>query len=211
MEKLKEQGCLWWALIGWWIAPILLIVWGIKTLAEKMAKTEAPEEPEPPTRGQRTATPRPDNRTRTHKVAGTSYRQDAIRSLGFVNPDYNLNKRELVNRWPEGVTVYEYTFDPQWVHLVPEPDNPHDPKAIKVIIDGVHVGYIKSGSCAHIHRLLREKRIEAIEPYIVGGKYKALYCFDEYDRRARRVEGYDLEKDEITIGVRLEITELPEK
>ena len=208
MDKLKEQGCLWWALIGWWIAPILLIIWGIKTLAEKAAATTAPEEPEPPTRGQRTAAPRPDNRTRTHKVAGTSYRQDAIRSLGFVNPDYNLSDRELIKQWPEGETVYELDFFPQKTKLVPEPDNPQDPKAIKVIIDGVHVGYIKAGSCAHLHRLLRENRIEKIEPHIVGGKYKSFYPLEDH---AHRVEDFAFEEDEITIGVRLEITALPEE
>lgn len=130
----------------------------------------------------------------SHKVAGTSYRQEAILGLGEKNPDYNLTKRELLKRWPEGVTVYEYTFDPQRVDLVPEPDNPEDPKAIKVLLDGVHVGYIKAGSAAHIHRLIRENRIEAIEPRIIGGKYKAVY---EY-----------VDKGETTIGVRLDITEL---
>jgi hypothetical protein len=92
---------------------------------------------------------------------------------------------------------------------VPEPENPHDPKAIKVLVDGVHVGYIKAGSCAHIHKLIRENRIQKIVPRIVGGKYKELYCFDEYDRRAGRSAGYELEKDETTLGVRLEIAEIP--
>lgn len=147
----------------------------------------------------------------SHKVAGTSYRQEAIRAMGKKNPDYALDKRGLVKRWPDGVKVYEYTFSPKKAELVPEPDNPHDPKAIKVLVDGVHVGYIKAGSCAHIHKLIRENRIQKIEPWIGGGKYKSIYCFDEYDRRARRVGGYEFEKDETTISISLSITELPAK
>lgn len=133
----------------------------------------------------------------SHKVAGTSYRQEAIRAMGRKNPDYNLTKKELLKRWPDGVTVYEYTFSPKKAELVPEPENPHDPKAIKVLVDGVHVGYIKAGSCAHIHKLIRENRIQKIEPSIIGGKYKAVYDY--------------VENDETPIGVRLDITELPAK
>ena len=140
--------------------------------------------------------PAPAAKVVTHKVAGTSYRQEAILAMGRKNPVYALTKRELLKLWPQGVTVYEYTFSPKTAELVPEPDNPYDPKAIKVLVDGVHVGYIKAGSCAHIHRLLQENRIQRIKPSIVGGKYKAVY---EY-----------VEKGELTMGVRLEITELPE-
>ena len=142
-----------------------------------------------------------------HGVVGTSYRQKEIQAMGRINPDYALDKRSLVKRWPDGVAVYEYTFSPKKAELVPEPENPHDPKAIKVLVDGVHVGYIKAGSCAHLHRLIRENRIQKIEPKIYGGKYKSLYCFDEYDRRAGKSSGYELEKDEAPFCVRLEITE----
>lgn len=148
----------------------------------------------------------PSTRTVSHKVAGTNYRQEIIQALGTKNPDYALNKRDLLKRWPQGVTVYEYTFHPQQAELVPEPDNPHDPKAIKVLVDGQHVGYIKAGSCAHIHRLLRENRIQKIEPKIIGGKYKELYSLDA---GARSPEDYEFEKGAMPFGVRLEITELP--
>ena len=151
-------------------------------------KQEEPQKPVAPAKA-------PGTKTVSHKVAGTSYRQEALQAMGEKNPDFALTKKELLKRWPEGVTVYEYNFNPQKAELVPEPENPHDPKAIKVLIDGVHVGYIKAGSCAHIHKLLQENRIQSIKPSIIGGKYKAVY---EY-----------VGKDETTIGVRLDITELP--
>ena len=148
----------------------------------------------------------PEAKVVTHKVAGTSYRQDAIRAMGKKNPDYSLDKRGLLKRWPDGVTVYEYNFHPKKAELIPEPENPEDPKAIKALVDGVHVGYIKAGSCAHIHRLIRENRIVKIEPQIIGGKYKAVYS---YDIEARHSTDFEFEKGENTIGVRLDITELP--
>lgn len=148
----------------------------------------------------------PEAKVVTHKVAGTSYRQDDIRSLGKKNPDYALDKRRMLKRWPDGVTVYEYTFQPKKVKLVPEPNNPYDPNAIKVMIDGVHVGYIKAGSCAHILRLISEKRIAKIEPQIIGGRYKELYS---YEPDARRPADFELGEEETNIGVRLDITELP--
>lgn len=167
-------------------------------------KQAEPPKPVEPTKAPSTKATGP--KMVSHKVAGTNYRQEALQAMGEKNPDYNLTKRELVKRWPDGVTVYEYTFRPRKVELVPEPENPHDPKAIKVMIDGQHVGYIKAGSCAHIHRLLRENRIQSIVPRIIGGKYKEICALDQ---DARRVEDYEFEKGTTTIGVRLEITELP--
>ena len=137
-----------------------------------------------------------------HKVAGTSFRQAAIKAMGTKNPDYSLTKAELFKRGLD--EVYEYTFNPQSAELIPEPENPEDPNAIKVMVDGVHVGYIKSGSCARIHKLLREDRIERVEPYIVGGKSKYL---SSDDVNAKRLDDYTLERNDSDFGVQLTIKE----
>lgn len=39
-------------------------------------------------------------------------------------------------------------------HLVPEPTNPHDKFAVRVEIDGRHVGYLARGSARRYHRRL---------------------------------------------------------
>jgi hypothetical protein len=142
----------------------------------------------------------------SHTVAGTNYRQKEILAMGRKAPAYDFDKRELLRRWPNGVTVYEYSFSPKQAELVPEPENPHDPKAIKVLVDGVHVGYIKAGSCAHLHRLIRENRIQKIEPKIIGGKYKEVFS---YDANARHSEDFELQRGSSPFSVRLVITELP--
>lgn len=137
--------------------------------------------------------PAPSTKVVSHKIAGTSFHQEELLAMGEKNPDFELTKKDLLKRWPQGVTVYEYTFQPRRAYLVPEPENPEDPNAIRVVIEGVHVGYIKAGSCAHIRRLMRESRIEKIEARIIGGKYKAVY---EY-----------VDKGDTPLGVRLDITE----
>lgn len=146
-----------------------------------------------------------DTKLVSHGVAGTNYHQKELQAMGKINPDYALDKRGLLKRWPAGVTVYEYTFSPKKAELVPEPENPKDPKAIKVLVDGVHVGYIKAGSCAHIHKLLRENRIQSITPQIMGGKYKAVYS---YEVGAKRSEDFEFEKGTSPLCVRLDIVEL---
>lgn len=135
--------------------------------------------------------------------------QNVLASMGRKNPNYALTKRELVNQWPGGTTVYEYVFYPGRVELIPEPENQHNPKAIKVLVGGVHVGYIKDGSCVHIHHLLQENYIKRIVPRITGGKYKELYTCDAYTIRSRNVAEYELKRGTKPFTVCLEILEQP--
>ena len=143
-----------------------------------------------------------EKKTSSHNVAGTNYRQAAIKSLGTKNPDFALTKAELFKRGLDG--VFEYTFSPKKAELVPEPDNPKDPNAIKVVVDGVHVGYIKAGSCARVHKMIREDRIEKIEARIFGGASKYLYT-DDAD--PKKLSDYTLERSDGSFGVQLTITE----
>ena len=114
----------------------------------------------------------------THKVAGTSFRRDALESIGTLNCDYDLSPSEALESYDYGDRIYEYEF---YAHpaLVPEPDNPHSPNAIRVEADGVHIGYIKSGSAAHIHKLMDSNRIKSMDIEIGGGRYKELEETDD--------------------------------
>jgi hypothetical protein len=109
-----------------------------------------------------------------HRVAGPSYHRDEIEALGTYNVDYDMTAAEIRDSYDEWDRVYEYVFDPSGVELVPEPENEHDNNAIRVVIDGHHVGYIKHGSNAHIRKLMNENRIVEISAEIGGGKYKQL-------------------------------------
>lgn len=109
----------------------------------------------------------------THKVAGTSFRREAFESIGIPNSDYDMSASEAIEDYDYGDRIYEYVF---YAHpaLVPEPDNPHDPNAIRVEADGVHIGYIKAGSTAHIRKLMETDRIKSMDIEIGGGRYKQL-------------------------------------
>ena len=84
-----------------------------------------------------------------------------------------MSATEAIESYDYGDRVYEYEF---YAHpaLVPEPDNPHDRNAIRVEADGVHIGYIKSGSTAHVRKLMEEDRIKSMDIEIGGGRYKQL-------------------------------------
>lgn len=114
---------------------------------------------------------------KTYRVAGISFRTDAVLSLATENPDYKLTKTQLIRA--NVPTAYQYLFNVRTTELVPEPDNPADPHAIKVIMDGAHIGYIKAGNCTHILNLMRDDKIESITGKLYGGPSKQLECIGE--------------------------------
>lgn len=132
-----------------------------------------------------------------------SHRIENIMALAVENDEYSLTKRELIDQGMEQQRVWEYEFYPKKAELVPEPDNPHDPNAIKVVVDGQHVGYIKAGSCAHLLKCLKEGRIGKMDVKMGGGKYK--YISVDYNENGKEV--YTLEKDELPFYVHLSIIE----
>lgn len=145
-------------------------------------------------------TPKPKTKSFTARVAGVQYYIDALMELATKNPDYDMSKREIIDNFMVDERIYEYEFCGFMTELVPEPDNPYDKNAVKVVIDGNHIGYIKAGSCARIHKLLREDRIHRINAEIGGGKYKIVYE-DEYE------DEYALERGKTNYFVHLTIHE----
>lgn len=152
-----------------------------------------PEEPTP--------TP-PPKKWQTHKVAGLTHYMDNAWKLADENAAYYMTKRDLIDEGLTDERVYQYSFHTGKAELVPEPDNPQDPKAIKVVTGGQHIGYIKAGSCARIHKLLREDRIKSLFCEIEGGKYKIVQSYEEDGK-----DKYYMEKDEVPFFARVEILE----
>ena len=147
---------------------------------------------------------KPAATAKTYKVTGLQYYMENIMALASENIAYEWSKRDLIDAWMTDERVYQYDFSAKVAELVPEPDNPHDPKAIKVVVDGQHVGYIKAGSCAHLHKVIRENRIERIDCEISGGKYKIV--LENYDDMTGK-SSYTMERDEAPIWVHLSILE----
>lgn len=144
--------------------------------------------------------------TLTVKVVGTEYRDvNAIMALGKPNPDFNLDKRGLIKKFPDGATVYEYVFPEYTGSFEFEPTNEHDPKAIKVLVQGLHVGYVKKGSCSRIRNLINQNEIISISAKIYGGNNKDLICMAGIDEKPTSTD-YELEKNKDNFGVTLTLT-----
>lgn len=126
----------------------------------------------------------------THKVAGVSYRQKEIESIGVYNYQFDLSKSEIEEEVGTNCKVWQYEFFPK-ATLVPEPDNPYGKNTVRVEADGVHIGYIKSGSSAHVKKLIDDNRIHKVDIEIGGGKYKTVndYEDDDGNEKTKLVEG----------------------
>ena len=88
------------------------------------------------------------------EVVGESYHKDAIASLGVIQRDYYWPTDRLYEKFVEGDRIYKYRFEDQDVDLVPEPDNPYDPDAIRVDVNGKQVGYIARDNTQRIRELM---------------------------------------------------------
>lgn len=139
---------------------------------------------------------------KVYRVTGVQHYVDNLLQLGCENSDYNMTKRQIIDNFMTDERIYKYSFYGSKVTLLPEPTNPYDPNAIKVIIDGQHVGYIKKGSCKHLLKMIAENRIHGIDCDIGGGPYKYVYeSEDEYGK-------YELDKGDLNYSVTLHIQEL---
>lgn len=137
-------------------------------------------------------------------VAGVSFREKAIIALAEESEEYQYTKKEIIDECFTDYKIWRYHWRKRPVELVPEPDNPYDPNAVKVVVDGAHIGYIKRESCKRVLQLLAEDRIRNISCTIGGGPYKAVW--EEYDDEKDR-NTYRLERDEFPIWAKVKITE----
>lgn len=125
------------------------------------------------------------------KVAGISfYEKDIIDTLAMENDDYDMTKKEIVDAYMTDENIYKYLVQVDETELIPEPDNPHDPNAIKVIADGVLIGYVPAKSTRKIRQLL-DKSPE-IMCNVYGGPSKIV--FEESDG------SYTMKKSDHNIG-----------
>ena len=127
------------------------------------------------------------------EVAGVFAHTDAVRALGRRKRDYwELSDTALLEKYTEDEKrIYAYSFPAVACELEPEPDNPHDPNAIKVLVDGQHVGYVPAAECATVRSILR--RADSIRGSVGHGPCKLVSGGD--------VRHYD---DEFTVRVTIE-------
>lgn len=103
-------------------------------------------------------------------VVGEHYRKNEIASVMSGNGMYNIPDAEFMKKVDSHKNIYRFKFRETEAKLIPEPTNPHDANAIKVMIDGVHVGYIPADRCMEIKKRL--PGIKSITAKLHGGDYK---------------------------------------
>ena len=161
---------------------------------ESAPDIEQVQEPEPEPVIERPAAPESEKdpyKYYSFKVAGISfYEKDMIDTLAIENDDYDMTKKEIVDAYMTDENIYKYVVQIDEVELIPEPDNPHDPNAIKVVADGVHIGYVPAKSTKKTRQLLEKHPEIMCEVY--GGPSKIV--FEESDG------SYTMKKSDHNIG-----------
>ena len=142
---------------------------------------------------------------KSHTVAGLFYREENAMKLAFENPYFKLDYNSLVKKGYSGAKIFRYSFKLEPVTLVQEPENPHDPNAIMVVVAGQHIGYIKAGSCAHVNKLINEDRIDQVLCRISGGPFRAIY--PEESDRPKKKPTYVTERGEHELRAEIRIIE----
>lgn len=144
-----------------------------------------PVEPKPTPK----ASPAEDCESYNFAVAGVYYHEkDIIEGLMDENPEYDLTKKEIEEDGLEDTYLYKYSVAFADVDLVPEPDNQYDPNAIKVVADGILVGYVPAKKTKAVRKIMDEKEIVKAQCQIYGGDYKVL----NYDSSSIRKGSTDL-------------------
>ena len=134
----------------------------------------------------------------TFKVAGISFRTDAIEDMLKEDGDYYESKSYLRENYDDGDRIWRYLSEYRDdVALVDEPENEYDPNAIRVEVGGVHIGYVKKGSTSRVRNLLKKDDVR-VKIDIGGGPYKELY--EDEDGKIQ------IERGEIEFYAKLEIT-----
>lgn len=147
----------------------------------KIPEPEPVKAPEPDLVNEEPPAPEPEQDLHQYysfKVAGISFHEkEIINELASENDDYYMTKKEIVDAYMTDETIYKYTFSIDDVQLEPDPDNPHDPNAIKIIVDGVFVGYVPGRSTKRVKQILTQSPEIICEIY--GGPSKIV--FEESD------------------------------
>lgn len=123
---------------------------------------------------------------REFSVAGVSTRQDVFKKAGYRNDEYSLSKKRIIDEGLEDVDIPQYEFGTVHIGLELEPENEHDPNAVKVLLNDEQIGYIPADDSEYVHDMMEDDRIADIDAKIVGGPLK------RYNSDTDEIEKVDL-------------------
>lgn len=115
------------------LVVIVLFIVGVKAKTdEAQKKINRKLNPKPAPRNKAPTSPKEPEWDYPTEVAGTEYRQDAIKKAVIQLCKDSGDEFDPEDFYQEEVSA----------SLIPEPDNEHDPNAVKVVIKRQHVGYL---------------------------------------------------------------------
>lgn len=126
--------------------------------------------------------------------------------LPLMEPNYlwDYKKQDLIDTCNYDEPIYKTTLTECRLSLSPEPDNPHDPNAIMVLLNDRLVGYIAAKDCKHVLNVINNDLMISMTCKVRGGKYKML-C-EDYDSY-RDKSTYSMEHGEDEYGITIYIRE----
>ena len=161
-------------------------------------------EPEPTPKEEAPAAQKPDYKTYDFKVAGVAYHEnELLENIMIENDEYYMKRSELIDLGMVDERIYKY--EPSFLHveLVPDPTNEHDPNAIKVLVDGVHIGFVPEKKTSKVKKILEKNDVLAMVCDISGGPYRII---KEYYDDDRDKDMYKDEKKEVHFFADFSIT-----
>lgn len=129
---------------------------------------------------------------REFRVAGVSRHQGVFKEAGYLNDEYSLSKTRIINEGLEDEDIPQYLFSELEIALELEPENEHDPNAVKVLLNGEQIGYIPADDSEYVHDMMEADRVVDIDAKVVGGPLKRYNSDTE-----------EIEKVDLTFGMRL--------
>ena len=119
------------------------------------------------------------------------FRQDAD-ALAAHNELYDLTQKELIDQGLVDERIYENIYSAEEVVLEPDEND-----MIRVLADGIQIGYVKKTSCARVRKLLEDQAVLSITLQMHGGNYKIVLTEDD---------DYSLQRDTAGLFACLELT-----
>ena len=117
---------------------------------------------------------------------------------------WDYKKQDLIDTCNYDVPIYKDIVADAHLKLTHEPDNPHDPNAIMVLLNDRLVGYIAAKDCKHLLHVMDNDLMVSMTCDIYGGKYKIVN--EDYDA-LRDKSTYSMDRGEDEYGITIRIRE----
>jgi len=186
--------------VGLFAALVFLII-GVLILYYGISWFMVPKSSKSDPTASKHSVPAPDPNLKKYKfkVSGISYRQaEMVEELGIYNDDYDMSKKQLLDEGLEDEKIEKYSIFVLKVELVDDPENTYDSNAIKVIADGVHIGFVPKEKTRRVREILAFHPDAKLSCDVYGGDYKILEEDDDGN--------YSVEKVSLNYGAEITIT-----